>query len=586
MRRILLALLGGLLACGQNGSEEHSASAPGINVLLISLDSTRRDLLGVYGYRARHAPGLSPSPALDRLAQEGVVLEDAYAPTSWTLPSHVGLLTGEPIVVHGVDQSHHRPDPSRPALAEVLREAGYRTAGFYSGAYLEPHFGHDRGFERYEARYGDPAALADLREDVAQSARRLEKALAKGRQGKGIAKRFDANALALNKIGQRVLRDVSSAAVSEGAIDALNEYAAGAEPFFIFAHYFDPHYDYTAPEPFASRFDPEYVGTMDGANFLSRKDLAGVDPRSPGARVKVASDRDLEHVRALYAGELAWTDSQIARVLERLQALSLAETTLVIVTADHGDEFFEHSGLGHRRTLFEEVIRAPLILRLPGRLPAGRRVAGVVSIEDIAATIFDIVDVPAPPHLQTSSFLPLIEGAQQASERSVISRLVATKKFSAKVDAPDGPVEADGMLVTVTETFRRGSLKVTRERNLPRLTGDLTPELRKFADEQIRKSETRDALRWIDLERHPEERPEQHSTDFSDPGARAALRAFRDRYRELLSKRGAAQVGEEDAELTARLRSLGYVEEGAGGAGTGADVFALPPPGESLLQDL
>ena len=128
MPRQLVAIIGALLACGQGGSVgvESSNPAPTPNVLLISIDSTRRDLLGVYGHRAPNAPELSPSPALDRLAREGVVLDDAYAPTSWTLPSHVSLLTGEPILVHGVDLNHHRPDPSRPALAEVLRAAGYR----------------------------------------------------------------------------------------------------------------------------------------------------------------------------------------------------------------------------------------------------------------------------------------------------------------------------------------------------------------------------------------------------------------------------------------------------------------------------
>jgi hypothetical protein len=147
LQRTFLVLLGFVLACGQNGGADRPGSipGPGASILLISIDSTRRDLLGVYGYRGRYEPELSPSPNLDRLAGEGVVLDDAYAPTSWTLPSHVSLLTGEPILVHGVDLSHQRPDPSRPVLAEILRAAGYRTAGFFSGAYLEPHFGHERG---------------------------------------------------------------------------------------------------------------------------------------------------------------------------------------------------------------------------------------------------------------------------------------------------------------------------------------------------------------------------------------------------------------------------------------------------------
>ena len=100
----------------------------------------------------------------------------------------------------------------------------------------------------------------------------------------------------------------------------------------------------------------------------------------------------------------------------------------------------------------------------------------------------------------------------------------------------------------------------------------------------VREAATRDTLRWIDIERHPEERPEQHSTDFSDRAAQAALRAFRDRYRELLAHRAAGPIAEEDADLSARLRSLGYVDEGVGATERSLDSFELPPPGDSILE--
>src|SRR5436305_13738046 len=123
------------------GSCARTQRTPSYNVLLISLDTVRQDVLGCYGRRPRRAPDTSPSPALDQLAREGVRMVDAYAPSSWTLPSHLSMLTGQSPLVHGVETEVGTLDASSRTMAEVLTEHGYHTAAVYSAPYLEPHWG-------------------------------------------------------------------------------------------------------------------------------------------------------------------------------------------------------------------------------------------------------------------------------------------------------------------------------------------------------------------------------------------------------------------------------------------------------------
>lgn len=547
------------------------------NVLLLSLDSVRRDLLSAYGHRAPHAPDRATTPHLDRIAEEGVLMEDAYATTSWTLPSHVSIFTGQPELVHAVDLEFHRPDPGQPMLAEILRAHGYRTAGFYSGPLLEGHFGFARGFERYEAAYG-PA----LREAVDRMTRALKERRDARARGDGAA---ESEARAAYFAAQREVerlshRDVSAASVSDAVLAELERAAADERPFFVFAHYFDPHYDYGPPPPHDQAFDPDYDGALDASDFLTNPAIATVDP-ADGSRVRQLSDRDLEHVLALYAGELAWTDAQIGRVLERLDDQGLADETLVIATADHGDEFFEHGGLGHRRTLYEEVVRAPLLLRLPGVLPAGVRIGGLVSTVDILPTVLDLVGIDPPDGLASSSFRPLIEGAPD--ERSAWGRIVVQEDGQLAVRDGSGTAWVPARLYRVVESYRRGPIKVTRERRTARALADLAGERAASFREAAAQLEQRERLHWIDVERFPHEPEGAHSEDFDDPRARAVLREFRERYAELSARRGQPGVAEPDARTAAALRALGYVEPDAPSRPVASDAFALPPPGEGVF---
>ncbi len=549
----------------------------GANVLLISLDSVRRDVLSCYGYEAPFAPGERTTPNLDRLAAEGVLFEDAYATTSWTLPSHHTLFSGLPELVHAVELDSQRPADGIPNLAEALKRQGWRTAGFYSGPYLDPRFGFARGFERYEACYG-----SELESAAKRQAEILERLLGTAQDSPALAALLSERAEAERELEVASHRDSSSERVSDAVIAELERAANSGRPFFLFAHYFDPHYDYVPPEPFAKRFDPAYEGALDGRDFYTGAKVAAFDATLPSGRRRAVSDRELEHVRALYAGEIAWTDSQIGRVLQRLDELDLDEQTLVIVVSDHGDEFFEHGGIGHRRTLYEEVVRVPLILRFTGILPEGARIQGPVTVADIGDTVHEVVELPRSVDGRSRDSLSLLEAIRSGtSSRTLLGRLVRFEPLQVRAGSAGEPA-VWGQRVIVTETYRKGPIKVTRTKAWARAGEELYAQAR-ATFRQTTAALDSEELRWIDLERDPEEREENHSTDFSDSRARAALQEFHDVYGELAKLRSETHESRTPEEVVALLRGLGYF--GSESWVVGDSELILPPPGAQVLSE-
>jgi arylsulfatase A-like enzyme len=540
------------------------------NVLLISLDTVRQDVLGCYGRHPRHAPTVSPSPALDQLARDGVQMVDAYAPSSWTLPSHLSLMTGQPPLVHGVETEVGTLDPSIPTLAEILKRHGYRTAGVYSAPYLEPHWGFGRGFDEYRAAYApDVVAASDraaqIRAEVAKVAAAAEWA------------RYDAlkreEVQVVADLNKRSETAITSDAVTAAATAEIEDLARDGSPWFVFAHFFDPHCDYVPPPPYDKRFDPDYTGSATGEGCLGGDWVGRRDPDRPGGLIREIGDRDLEHVVALYEGEVAWVDAHVATLLARLDALGLARSTLVIVVSDHGEEFFEHGNIGHRHDLDEEAVRVPILLRLPGVLPAGAAVPGPVSLTDVLPTVAEILGLPPPATPAATSFLPLIRGKADAATRSVLFRLVMMFAGDVQVDAGDHvPLRQ----VMVEDAFRRGPIKVTRTRRWPQFPADVAPALKAALQKEAAAQYEREELRWIDLERFPTERDDEHSTGFTDAAARAALDAFRREYTALAgSRRRHESPLPENVRL--RLESLGYVDTRSGPEFPEPDVV-LPPP--------
>ena len=553
-RAVLLAAALTALACRATAADRY-------NVLLVSLDSVRQDFVGCYGHRPRRAPDVPTTPEIDRLAALGARMEDAYASSSWTLPSHVSLLTGEPEVVHGVDTDQQTLDASVPTLAEILKYHGYRTAGVFSGPYLEPHWGFGRGFDRYRAAYGRKVAAAS------RLAERLRA------QGPSPGSRLSAFRV-YEKVKNLSHRDVNSSEVTAATLAELDDLRATGEPWFLFVHYFDAHYDYVPPPPYDARFDPDYRGTITAEDFLANPRISVPDPATPDGFIRRVSDRDLDHLIALYEGEIAWVDAHVGEVVRRLDALDLARRTLVIVVSDHGDEFFEHGGLGHHRTLYEEVVKVPLVLRLPGVLPAGAAVPGPVALSDVVPTVLDVLGIDAPPGLTSTSFLALIRGG--ARDGTAIARLVTQHTGRVTID---GTTVVPATQVTVQEAFRREAIKLTRARTWPEFPPDLPARSAAILRPETEAQHAREQLSWIDVARYPGEPDDARSSEFADPRARAALESVRGLYRRLLLPRrtpGTARPGEA---VRRALDGLGYVDTGAGAA-LPASRFALPPPGD------
>ena len=321
------------------------------NVVLITMDTTRRDHLSVYGYER------PTTPKLLKLADAGVRLDNAYAPTPTTAPSHASIFTALHPRAHGVLKNGIRLRSDGMNLAEKFRNAGYQTAGFVSSFVLTSKFGWARGFDTYDDRF-----------------------TATESSGGGNSFVWE---------GQRVFETFDRRAdhTARRAIDWLETERDAERPFFLFAHFFDPHDPYRPPAAYAKRFE------MGGASSIQR---------SIGR----------------YDAEIAFTDLEIGVLLDALDEQGLAATTLVVVTADHGEGLLDHGHMTHGAQLYEEAVRVPLILRFPSVLPPGGVVAAPVSLVDLAPTLFELAGLGFDATgLHGSSFAGLLLMGDDADAR-------------------------------------------------------------------------------------------------------------------------------------------------------------------------
>jgi arylsulfatase A-like enzyme len=301
------------------------------NILLITVESVRTDHVGSYGYER------ATTPAIDALAAEGLLFENAYAPTSWTLPTHASLFTGLYPSAHRVVSSRNKLDDSYVTLAERLSEAGYQTAGFISGPWLQtPHNLH-QGFETY-----DQSASSDKHSSEA---------------------------------------DVTNPGMERLLIDYLRSGLGEDRPFFLFAYLWDPHYDYIPPPPYDRTFVPEDAVEIEVRNYFTG-----------GLVTNHIAPEQLAYVISQYDGELLWTDSLLGRLWRELKDRGLWDKTAIILTSDHGEEFFDHGTKGHKNNLYEESVHVPLIMKIPGE-SEGERSPRLTSLVDLYPTILKIAGV-------------------------------------------------------------------------------------------------------------------------------------------------------------------------------------------------
>jgi arylsulfatase A-like enzyme len=336
------------IACG--------AKEQSLNVVIIGVDTLRRDHLGCYGYERE------TSPNIDRLADESVLFEDAVSQCPWTLPSFATVLTslypsqhGAGFLKPGSGAFGNRMSTAFPPLAMMLLKQGYSTGAIVNAPALAPELGVDRGFEFYST-----------------------------------APRWD----------ERV-----ADATTKDALNWIDEHLEG--PFFLFVHYFDPHLTYAPPAPYDTIFDPGYQGEIGKAfDRESYSKMSEHLSRENDPRVQA----DWNHIRALYDGEIAFTDEAVGELLNGLEKRDLRDNTLIVFLSDHGEEFNDHGGFEHGHTLYDELIKVPLMFSLPGQLPENVRVSQQVRLLDVVPTILSVLGIRPWTHLEGADLMPLISG--------------------------------------------------------------------------------------------------------------------------------------------------------------------------------
>jgi len=349
-------------------SKSNNTNQTDLNIVLISIDTLRADHLQCLGYKRQ------TTPVIDKLAKEGCIFANMQAASSWTAPAHASIFTGLYPSVHGCNTSASPIAADVPTLAELLSRAGYNTAAFTANPTLQRELGLHRGFGLFD----------NITVDLWLSITNL-------------------------LFGEK--NSSHTAATSDALTRSILGWLAEnhTKKFFLFALYFDPHDDYTPPVPYDTMFDPDYKGSASG---IVRDLIAGKQP----------SLRDIEHIKALYDGEIRFTDDCIGKVMTFLDASGHKDDTLIVVLSDHGEEFWDHGRVRHGITLYQEVLRVPLIIRCPSLIPAERRIDTVISQVDVMPSILDFAEITLPEQTQGASLKPWItdQGARKAEIHTAV----------------------------------------------------------------------------------------------------------------------------------------------------------------------
>lgn len=301
-----------------------------INVLLILVDTVRADHFGCYGYER------DTTPCIDSLARAGTLALNCYGQSSWTLPAMTTILSGTTPVEHGAGRREgifYGVSPRLPWLPHSFHSEGYRTSAFFNVMFMNEDFGFHRGFEHFDCQ--------------------------------GVA-----SGNSLRKAGPTVDDFLSW-------LDSTDP----DKPFFSAVHFYDPHIPYSPPSPWNALYtDPGYEGEY-GETWGTG--IAEMNRVNSGETVP--AEADLQNLMALYDGEIRYTDHEIGRMLSELRERGYGENTLIILVGDHGEEFLEHSGIEHGRTLYQEITGVPMILAGPG-FTGGTTITAPTAQLDVAFT--------------------------------------------------------------------------------------------------------------------------------------------------------------------------------------------------------
>lgn len=317
------------LGCEAEGPQAE-ISSPTTNVVLISIDTLRPDHLGCYGYE------VPTSPHLDSFCQESVVFRQAIAQAPSTLHSHASIFSSLLPHHHGASWGEKTGLPEEAVtITEILKSAGYATAGFTGGGQMDPVFGLDQGFDVYDLP-GQEHFLGTVRRGIEW----------------------------LDRTPDR--------------------------PFFLFLHSYEVHHPYTPSAEHLAQVGGDYEGSLPDEieiEFLRQVNNGDIEIDSA----------DFDHIVSTYDAEIRSMDDGFSYLIAALKDRDLYDDTLFVFTSDHGEEFGEHGVVGwHSHTLHDELLRVPLIIRFPGATHANTVVNDQVRSLDIAPTLASILGLPVP----------------------------------------------------------------------------------------------------------------------------------------------------------------------------------------------
>jgi arylsulfatase A-like enzyme len=411
------------------------------NVLLITVDTLRRDRLSCYGYEKHETPNI------DRLAGSGALFERAFCDVTWTTPSRASVMTGTYATIHGFKTTDiHSLNDRNITLAEVLREHGYTTAAVIGSFPLNSIYGLDQGFDVYDDLLDASSVGGSDRQVAPVPSRRSEDVKEQNADNPPMipssAVRLDPE---VTKIAAQWLRRSSG------------------RPFFLWVHYLGPH---SRPTP----------------------------------RLKSAAEHMRRHVKR-YDSKLRVNDREVGRLLEVVEELGLTTSTLIVFHADHGESLQEHGSVGHE-DLYEPTLGVPLIVSFPPRVPAGIRVRSLARNIDIFPTVLEAVGIEVAHSLSGDSLFPLMAVAGTAAdvesprETYMETYLPAHRMFAPRVRLPDGSLTNVGV---VSRGIRTHRWKFATNEPIPFVGESSLPDVPKEVLASLRTEEL------YDLDSDPEE---------------------------------------------------------------------------------
>ncbi len=354
--------------------------ASSFNVVIISLTSLRADHLPVYGYFRDTAPNI------DKFASQSIVFEQAIAQSNWTLPSQVSIFSSQYVHSHGI----YKRDRAifGKTLPVILRKAGYFTGAFVGGLDMSPLYGFNKGFNDYECISSGDGPIGLFQDIIPKAISWLER--------------------------------------------------HKKQKFFLFIQGYDMHFPFSPPSFYRKLYINHYSGILKGVDidYNTFKQIKDGCINLNGEALKL-SKRDINYIISLYDAQIVYADKFIGMLLNKIKELDLADKTIIVIMAEHGEELFDHGNFDRygEGILYDEVVRVPLIIKYPGLHP--KRVSQQVQLIDLAPTILNLLNIPPGEDMEGKSFLTLLITNNKQdnfdrysySEASLAKYMVRTKEW-------------------------------------------------------------------------------------------------------------------------------------------------------------